>query len=99
MTKFKPEQLAHIYSSGKFQNTAIFSSASAANDFLSLGILYASNLTACIPDSFLLCEGLNRGVPTDHPVEKLLNNIKCLPTKLYILVAKTVRRKRIMNSN
>ena len=24
MTKFKPEQLAHIYSSGKFQNTAIF---------------------------------------------------------------------------
>ena len=76
MTKFKPEQLAHIYSSGKFQNTAIFSSASAANDCLSLGILTASNLTAYIPDSFLSCEGLIRGVPTDFPVEELLTNIK-----------------------
>ena len=75
MTKFKLEQLAHIYSSGKFQNTAIFSSASAANE-LSLGILSASNLTAYIPDSFLSCEGLIRGVPTDFPVEELLTNIK-----------------------
>ena len=76
MIKFKPEQLAHIYSSGKFQNTAIFSSASAANDCLSLGILSASNLTAYIPDSFLSCDGLIRGVPTDFPVKELLTNIK-----------------------
>ena len=81
MTKFKPEQLV---TASTFQNTAIFSSASATNDCLSLGILSASNLTAYIPDSFLSCEGLIRGVPTDFPVEELLTNIKsphkiCVP--------------------
>lgn len=75
LSRFTKTQVNQIFSSGKHQCSIDLSNAQSANDLINDPAVKAANLVAFIPDSFLTCEGLIKGVPLDIDKEELISQI------------------------